>query len=187
MSPLSTLKTHQARISEPAGFLSAHGMNRVMLINNFVDVGGYKKLDIGGEFILDIIFDGIQYMENRNITNSTKDMAGKTTNSYSYKIVFYIPITIRILDAQQNAMTTFEIRNSRNLQEWNSSVYANSTDLDRKINDEMNKAMKSLVSIYVESALRDLSIYLTKQYGFCEEKDCVTFYELDSPHPSHQY
>lgn len=180
---LSPLKTYQARISEPAGFLSSHGLNRVILINNFVDVGGYKKLETGGEFIVDIIFDGLQYADNRKITNSTTDRAGKTTNSYSYKIVFYIPITIRILDAQQNAMTTFEIRNSRNLQEWNSSVYANSKDLDQKINDERNQAMKPVVSKYIETALRDLSIHLTKKYGFREEKDWVTFYELDSPHP----
>jgi hypothetical protein len=32
---LSPLKSYQVRISEPAGFLSAHGMNRVMLSNNF--------------------------------------------------------------------------------------------------------------------------------------------------------
>jgi len=45
---LSTLKSFQVRISEPAGFLSAHGMNRLILINNFVDIGGYKKLESGG-------------------------------------------------------------------------------------------------------------------------------------------
>jgi len=184
-SALSPLKTYQPRISEPVGFLSAHGMNRLILINNFVNVGGYKKLETGGEFILDIIFDGLQYVENRKITNSTKDKAGKTTISYSYKIVFYIPITIRILDANQKTMTTFEIRNSRNLQEWNSSIYANSGDLDQKMNDARNQAMKPLVSKYIETALRDLSIHLTKQYGFREEKDWVTFYELDSPHPKY--
>ena len=58
---LSPFKAYQLRISEPAGFLSGHGMNRVMLINNFVEVAGYKKLETGGEFILDIIFDGILY------------------------------------------------------------------------------------------------------------------------------
>lgn len=113
---LSPFRSYEARISEPAGFLSAHGMNRVMLINNYVHISGYKKLEAHGEFILDIIFDGIQYTENRKITNSTTDKAGKITNSYSYKVVFYIPITIRILDADQITMTTFEIRNSKNLQ-----------------------------------------------------------------------
>ena len=71
----------------------------------------------------------------------------------------------------------------QNPTEWNSAVYANGRDLDQKINDERNHAMKPLVNIYIETALRDLSIYLTKQYGFREEKDWVTFYKLDSPHP----
>ena len=73
-------------------------------------------METDGEFILDIIFDGIQYTENRKITNSTTDKAGKTTNSYSSKVVFYLPITIRILGARQNTMVTFEIRNFKNLQ-----------------------------------------------------------------------
>ncbi|MBK9109054.1 MAG: hypothetical protein IPM92_11995 [Saprospiraceae bacterium] len=184
-SALSPLKTYQPRISEPVGFLSAQGTNRIMLINNFIDIGGYKKLEADGEFIIDILLDGIQYTENRKITNSTADKAGKITNSYSYKVVFYIPITIRILDANQNTMTTFEIRNSKNLQDWTSSRYAHSRDLDEKINDERDQSIKPLVKKYIETALRDLSIHLTKQYGFREERDWVTFYELDSPHPKY--
>jgi hypothetical protein len=40
-------------------------------------------------------------------------------------------------------------------------VYANSGELDRKINEERNQAMKPLVNKYIETALRELSINLS--------------------------
>jgi hypothetical protein len=179
-SLLSPLRTYQVRVSEPAGFLAAYGMNRVMVADNRIEIGGYKKLQSGGEFILDIILDGLQYAENRRITHTSTDKPAKT--SYSQKIVFYVPVTVRILDANQQSITTMEIRNAKNVQEWNSNVYANSRDLDQTLNGGKGP-ITELVKKYLESAFADISNQLTKKYGFREEKDWVTFYELDSPHP----
>lgn len=183
---LTGFKSYQARISEPAGFLAGHGLNRVMLIQNMINLGGYQKVEANGEFILDVILDGIQYNENRTITNSSTDKSGKITNSYQFKISFYIPVTIRILDNSQKIISTKEIRNARHLSEWNSNAYGNRRDLDNYMEGNRKQVISSLVAKYIESAFNEISISLTKEFGFHEELEWVGFYELDSKsHPEY--
>src|SRR6185436_563502 len=75
-SVLSPFKTYQARISEPVGFLTYYELNRLALIHNLVNIGGYQKAESNAEFILDIILNDLQYTENKTVTNTNKDKAG---------------------------------------------------------------------------------------------------------------
>lgn len=179
-SLLSQFLSYQVRLSEPTGFLAALGMNRVMVTNNSVVIGGYKKVENRAEFILYIVIDGLQYAENKRMTYTSTDKPPKT--SYSQKIIFYVPITVRILNASQQNIITLEIRNSRNVHEWNSNLYFSSKELDQNLDIE-KRQLTELVKKYLETAFAEISTQLTKKYGFREEKDWVTFYELDSPHP----
>lgn len=184
--PTSTLltpfKTYQVRISEPAGFLAKFGLNRVTVSESRVNIQGYQKIESGGEFIVDIIIDGLQNTENKRMTNASNDKSGKTKTSYYHRVVFYVPVTVRIVDANQKTIATQEIRNSKNLQEWNSNVYSSNSELDKRLDGEKQQLNK-LVTTYLENAFADISNKLTKQYGYWEDKERVTFYELDSPHP----
>lgn len=175
-------------ISSKPGDLAALGLSEASLLK-YTTVPGYKKIEKGGNFNLEITLDDFKYIggpEIKTESSTTKDKSGKETTTYSYHVIskYAQPLTLKVRNEEDKKLLE-RIWMERE-REYRSENYGNRKELEQFVKNNLRGAVAKKVQGEILSAMREIQSLVSERYGYPDVKNQVKLEILDSDkHPDY--
>jgi len=183
---LRDFNTFTAKISAYKQLWYNRKLNKNELENKLI-MHGFQRFKEKGDFVMDVIIDKHQVIENTIINMPITDYKGKKTDNYVHKYSFYIPITVRLLDKKGALIYSEVMTTQKDLKSWTSK---GSEDLQQVKDDAKNKfwsTFNELVVDYLNNVLPEIASRLNNTFGYYYYGAWAQRYILDSKkHPEYQ-
>lgn len=179
-------KYYSAIVSSKPNDLQKAGMNENSVLQYAV-VPGYKKLEKGGEFNIEVSLSDFRYEGNAEIktkTTTSKDKNGKEikTNTYNVETRFVHMVSAKLQDKTDKVL--YEKSWNEFPQVCRSSDFNSSTEAAKYIKDGAARDVAKQDQAAIYAALAGMKEELAKYYGYTSMTETFKLQILDSEkHP----
>ena len=175
-------------VSSKPGDLAAMGVSEGTLLK-YANVPGYKKIEKGGHFNLEITVEDFKYIggpESKVETVVTKDKSGKEIKNYTYQntIKYTQPITLRVRNEESKELLKRTWLEGE--REYKSEKYGTKKEADDFVKNDLRRAVAKQVQGDILSSMSQMQNLLGEQYGYPAQKGEIKLEILDSDkHPDY--
>ena len=183
--------TYSSDIEARFGGLSSTGYTETSLIDEFLYLSGYKKVNREGDIEIEASIGDFNVFGERMISNKTKhkDKDGKETTKYTYakEIKYSLPISLKVADKNGNTLEDEYIFSWSDEKTYTTTYYNSINDLDNHWRSNRTIKLQELQRNMVREGFGTMANIINNKYGYRLMKENTKFEMIGKKkHPKYQ-